>query len=622
MVDRVKPLKMETSIDGTEEDVGYTELDPTEDYVAAKGLAFENSNTKTIDTDAAGDIQFKDTTNPTGRTLKSITDEIASKETTTQLNARDTLNRNRENHTGAQTISTVVNLQAALDAKYNASNPAGYETPTQLTARDTANRERANHTGTQISTTISDFSSAANALITALKGAVSGLAPLGTDQLIPSIYLPSYVDDILEYANFTALPVTGESGKIYVTLAASNGYPANMQYRWSGTAYQPVVSSPGTTDNVVEGVSNLYFTVARVLSTALAGLTSSNAVILASDTVLSAFGKAQGQISAVISNLAANYETITQLNTRSTNDKARANHTGTQLANTISDFSSAVLAVILSGLSVATGTAVLSTDTVLVAIGKLQAQASANATAIGLRALSATTISAGTGLSGGGDLTANRTISMPNVGTAGSSGAADKYNVITTDAQGRVVNIVPTLISIISSQISNFTESVLGTALTGLSTATSTVVTATDSIFSAIGKLQAQISNIVANANNLAISRVTAQASFATASTSYVVITGFTLTPTVAGTYAIEYGLNLTASMNNAVIKSQLFRNNVAVVDSEAAMTGRSGTNDIINWGSYLQFNGTTDNVELRVNISLGVLTVNNRRLRMIRVGP
>lgn len=42
------------------------------------------------------------------------------------------------------------------------------------------------------------------------------------------------------------------------------------------------------------------------------------------------------------------------------------------------------------------------------------------------------TISAGTGLSGGGDLSADRTISMPNVGTAGS------YASVTTDAQGRV----------------------------------------------------------------------------------------------------------------------------------------------------------------------------------------
>jgi len=42
---------------------------------------------------------------------------IANFETTTQLNARDTANRDRANHTGTQAISTVTNLQSNLDAK-------------------------------------------------------------------------------------------------------------------------------------------------------------------------------------------------------------------------------------------------------------------------------------------------------------------------------------------------------------------------------------------------------------------------------------------------------------------------------------------------------------------------
>ena len=50
--------------------------------------------------------------------------------------------------------------QSALDLKYNASNPNGYETPSELNARDTANRARSNHTGTQLASTISDFNSA------------------------------------------------------------------------------------------------------------------------------------------------------------------------------------------------------------------------------------------------------------------------------------------------------------------------------------------------------------------------------------------------------------------------------------------------------------------------------
>jgi len=45
MVDRVKPLKIESTVYGSQDDFGYpTEMNPTEDYAAVKGLAFENSN--------------------------------------------------------------------------------------------------------------------------------------------------------------------------------------------------------------------------------------------------------------------------------------------------------------------------------------------------------------------------------------------------------------------------------------------------------------------------------------------------------------------------------------------------------------------------------------------------
>ena len=73
---------------------------------------------------------------------------------------------------------------------------------------------------------------------------------------------------------------------------------------------------------------------------------------------------------------------------------------------------------------------------------------------------SAVSVSAGTGLSGGGDLTTSRTISMPNVGTAGSYGSATQVPAITTDAQGRVSSVTATSISIPSSQVNDFSEAV------------------------------------------------------------------------------------------------------------------------------------------------------------------
>ena len=69
------------------------------------------------------------------------------------------------------------------------------------------------------------------------KGSANGVAELDAGGLVPASQLPSYVDDIIEVANFAALPVTGETGKIYVTL------DTNITYRWSGSAYVEISAS-------------------------------------------------------------------------------------------------------------------------------------------------------------------------------------------------------------------------------------------------------------------------------------------------------------------------------------------------------------------------------------------
>lgn len=80
--------------------------------------------------------------------------------------------------------------------------------------------------------------------------------------LIPAANLPSYVDDVLEYASLNDFPTTGEVGKIYVTR------DTNKTYRWSGSAYVEIASSPGSTDVIPEGAVNLYFTTARASAAA------------------------------------------------------------------------------------------------------------------------------------------------------------------------------------------------------------------------------------------------------------------------------------------------------------------------------------------------------------------
>jgi hypothetical protein len=93
--------------------------------------------------------------------------------------------------------------------------------------------------------------------VAANKGVAGGYASLDSSGKVPSAQLPSYVDDVVEGANLAAFPGSGETGKIYVAL------DTNKTYRWSGSAYVEISASPGSTDAVTEGGTNLYFTNAR-----------------------------------------------------------------------------------------------------------------------------------------------------------------------------------------------------------------------------------------------------------------------------------------------------------------------------------------------------------------------
>lgn len=72
---------------------------------------------------------------------------------------------------------------------------------------------------------------------TANKGKANGYASLGGDGKVPADQLPSYVDDVSEFASKSNFPSTGEKGKIYVDLSTEN------IYRWSGSAYVEISPS-------------------------------------------------------------------------------------------------------------------------------------------------------------------------------------------------------------------------------------------------------------------------------------------------------------------------------------------------------------------------------------------
>ena len=72
VVDKIKPLKYETPTDGTEFDFLPTEAKPSEDYIAAKGIAFENDDDIRIEKDGDGDLGFIDDVTTTFQKFRTL----------------------------------------------------------------------------------------------------------------------------------------------------------------------------------------------------------------------------------------------------------------------------------------------------------------------------------------------------------------------------------------------------------------------------------------------------------------------------------------------------------------------------------------------------------------------
>jgi hypothetical protein len=175
-----------------------------------------------------------------------------------------------------------------------------------------------------------DLQTALNGKATAAQGALASTA------LQPGAQIPW--TDVTGKPSFATVATTGAYGDL-------TGLPSLFSGSWNDLTDKPATFAPSAHTHPASEISD--------------STTAGRSMLTAADAA------AQRALLSV--------ETTTQLNARDTNNRNRANHTGTQLAATISDFAASVIGTVLAGFSAAgSRTAIVATDTVLAAFGKVQ----------------------------------------------------------------------------------------------------------------------------------------------------------------------------------------------------------------------------------------------------------
>lgn len=114
---------------------------------------------------------------------------------------------------------------------------------------------------------------------------------------------------------------------------------------------------------------------------------------------------------------------------------------------------------------------------------------------------------------------------------------------------------------------------------------------------------------------------VTSSILFTTTSTTDVVITGFTVTP-VAGRYAVWFNARMQSSNGSAINRWTVYRQGVAVTDSlRGSRFGASATDTTASTQTVVSVNGS-ESVDVRVRRDGGTLSVFDRTITLIRLGP
>jgi hypothetical protein len=181
------------------------------------------------DKDKLAAIEANATADQTAAEIKSLYESVANAYSNTE---KTKLAGIEEAATADQTAAEIKSLYESVANPYSDADLAKLAAiESGATADQTAAEIKSLYESVANPFTDAEQTLVANAIQNTEKGTANGVAMLDGSGLVPSSQLPSYVDDVVEYADFASLPATGEGGKIYIAL------DTGATYRWGGSSY-------------------------------------------------------------------------------------------------------------------------------------------------------------------------------------------------------------------------------------------------------------------------------------------------------------------------------------------------------------------------------------------------